>query len=28
MNNNVPERGTMDDYVALIESWVARLEQP
>jgi zinc/manganese transport system substrate-binding protein len=27
MNNNVPERGTMDDYVALIESWVARLEQ-
>ena len=26
MNNNVPEHGTMDDYVALIESWVARLE--
>jgi len=26
MTNNVPENGTMDDYVALIESWVARLE--
>jgi zinc/manganese transport system substrate-binding protein len=26
MNNNVPERGTIEDYVALIESWVARLE--
>jgi zinc/manganese transport system substrate-binding protein len=26
MNNNVPEHGTMDDYVALIESWVVRLE--
>jgi zinc/manganese transport system substrate-binding protein len=25
MNNNVPERGTEEDYVALIESWVARL---
>jgi zinc/manganese transport system substrate-binding protein len=26
MNNNVPEDGTADDYVALIESWVVRLE--
>jgi zinc/manganese transport system substrate-binding protein len=26
MTNNVPENGTMDDYVALIERWVARLE--
>jgi zinc/manganese transport system substrate-binding protein len=26
MNNNVPEHGTMEDYVALIESWIARLE--
>jgi len=26
MQNNVPEDGTADDYVALIESWVVRLE--
>jgi zinc/manganese transport system substrate-binding protein len=26
MENNVPVRGTKEDYVALIESWVARLE--
>lgn len=26
MRNNVPEQGTADDYVALIEQWVARLE--
>lgn len=26
MPNNVPEDGSADDYVALIESWVARLE--
>jgi zinc/manganese transport system substrate-binding protein len=26
MQNNVPVDGTIDDYVALIESWVARLE--
>jgi zinc/manganese transport system substrate-binding protein len=26
MRNNVPEHGTMDDYVALIEGWVERLE--
>jgi zinc/manganese transport system substrate-binding protein len=26
MRNNVPENGTVDDYVALIESWVERLE--
>jgi zinc/manganese transport system substrate-binding protein len=26
MENNVPVRGTEEDYVALIESWVARLE--
>ena len=28
MQNNVPEDGTSDDYVALIESWVVRLEKP
>lgn len=28
MRNNVPEDGTMDDYIALIESWVVRLENP
>lgn len=27
MRNNVPENGTADDYVALIESWVERLER-
>jgi zinc/manganese transport system substrate-binding protein len=27
MSNNVPVEGTADDYVALIESWVARLER-
>lgn len=26
MHNNVPEHGTIDDYVALIEDWVERLE--
>jgi zinc/manganese transport system substrate-binding protein len=26
MQNNVPVEGTMEDYVALIESWVTRLE--
>jgi zinc/manganese transport system substrate-binding protein len=26
MSNNVPERGTEKDYVALVESWVTRLE--
>lgn len=26
MRSNVPEQGTADDYVALIEQWVARLE--
>lgn len=26
MHNNVPEHGTMDDYVALIDDWVGRLE--
>jgi len=26
MHNNVPEHGTAEDYVALIEQWVARLE--
>jgi len=27
MHNNVPPEGIADDYVALIESWVARLEE-
>jgi zinc/manganese transport system substrate-binding protein len=27
MHNNVPPEGDADDYVALIESWVARLEE-
>jgi zinc/manganese transport system substrate-binding protein len=28
MQNNVPVNGMMEDYVALIESWVIRLERP
>jgi zinc/manganese transport system substrate-binding protein len=28
MNNNVSPTGTLEDYVALIESWVVRLENP